>query len=239
MVGSSTDRACTTTNVSAAVGSVTTTNSWILGLYHSSPWTSESKYSTWMDGWCVCVCVCLCVRQFHEVEAAEWRVDIGVTPRRPQVPVMQRGDAVCRELATKSSSTTPVSLATTGPDSLVWSCEPINGTSTGGRGTHLPNGWRAEEGTPMASCYFLSSSQTFTCAGATSAGPGMRPAISSMEATARETRSQLRSSYGAEWQTTGANRSSQQAGQKRRKRKQDQIPATTLRMKHWKMRITQ
>ena len=56
VVGSSTGRACTITNVHAAVNSrTTTTNPWIVGLYHSSPWTSESEYSTWMVGWCVCV----------------------------------------------------------------------------------------------------------------------------------------------------------------------------------------
>ena len=59
VVGSSTGRACTITNVCAAVDSgTTTTNPWIVGLYHSSPWTSESEYSTWM----VCVCVRACVR---------------------------------------------------------------------------------------------------------------------------------------------------------------------------------
>ena len=55
VVGSSTGRACTITTVCAAVDSgTTTTNPWIVGLYHSSPWTSESEYSTWMDGWFVC-----------------------------------------------------------------------------------------------------------------------------------------------------------------------------------------
>lgn len=89
---------------------------------------------------------------------------------------------------------------------------------------------------PTASRYRLRSSWTLTCVGATSAGPGMRPATSSMKVMARETRARLRSSYGAEWQMTGANRSSQQAGQKWGKRKQDRRQPPPLRMKCKKVR---
>lgn len=135
-----------------------------------------------------------------------------------------RGDTVSGEFAQTSRSTTPVvSLATTGPD-----LEPT-GLRQAEEGRVSPTAGRRmrARAAPTASRYFLRSTQTPTCAGAMSAGPGMRPATSSMKATARETRSQFRSSNAAERQTNGASGSSQ----KWRKRVQDQRQPPTSRMK--------
>ena len=91
----------------------------------------------------------------------------------------------------------------------------------------LPNSWRAEEGTssPMASRYFLRSSRAPICAGDTRAGPGMRPATSSIMVAAKKTRSRLASSDEVEWQKADEapiTKSPERAEKKRGKRQQNQ-----------------
>ena len=137
------------------------------------------------------------------------------------------GGAVGGESAQTSRSTTLVSLATSGPDS-----EPTGlRQAEEGRVSPTAGGRRRVPTAPAASRYFLRSTQTPTCTGVPSAGPGMRPATSSMKAPAKETRSQLRSSNRAERQTNGASGSSRIASQKRGKRIQDQKQPPPPRMK--------
>ena len=139
----------------------------------------------------------------------------------------QRGGAVSGELAQTSSSTTPVSLGTIGPVS-----EPTAlRQAEEGHVSPMAGGRRKVTTAPMASRYFLRSTQIPTCTGDSSAGPGMRPTTSSTKATARETRSQLQSSNRAERQTNGASRSSRRASQKREKRIRGQKQPPPLRMK--------
>ena len=100
-------------------------------------------------------------------------------------------------------------------------------TSAGGRGMRLPNDWRAEEGTssPTASRYFLRSSRAPICAGDTRAGPGMRPATSSIMVAAKKTRSRLASSDEVERQKADEapiTKSPERAEKKRGKRQQNQ-----------------
>ena len=70
-----------------------------------------------------------------------------------------------------------------------------------GRVSPTAGGRKRAPTAPTASRNFLRSTQIPTCTGASSAGPGMRPATSSTKAMARETRSRLRSSNRAERQT--------------------------------------
>ena len=91
----------------------------------------------------------------------------------------------------------------------------------------LPNGWRVEEGTGSPNGFPLFSEEFLDpyLHRATHAEPGMRPATSSTTVTAKKTRSGQKSSDGIERQAAGmrsTSKSSQRAGQKCGKRKQDQ-----------------
>ena len=92
-----------------------------------------------------------------------------------------RGGAV-GELEQTSSSTTLVSLATTGTGS-----EPTGlQQAEEGRASPTAGGQRRVATAPTASRYFLRSTQIPTCAGVSSAGPGIRPATSATKTTAKQ-----------------------------------------------------
>ena len=133
----------------------------------------------------------------------------------------RRGDASSGNLATKDNSTTPVCQATTGPGleptRLRQADEGCVSPTAGGR--------KRAPAAPTASHYFLRSSQAPICAGDTCAGPGMRPATSSIMVAAKKTRSRLASSDEVERQKADEapiTKSPEQVERKRGKRQQNQ-----------------
>ena len=129
-----------------------------------------------------------------------------------------RGDASSGNLATKSNSTTPVCQATTGPGP-----EPTRLRQA----DEGPNDWRAKEGTSSLNGLSLFSEEFSGpyLAGDTRAGPGMRPATSSIMVAAKKTRSQLALSDEVEQQKADEapiTKSPEQAERKRGKRQQNQ-----------------
>ena len=133
------------------------------------------------------------------------------------------GDAPNENLTTRNNSTTPVCRATTGPDS------ELTGLRQADEGCVSPTagGRKRAPAAPTTSRYFLRSSRAPPCAGDTRAGPGMRPATSSITVAAKKTRSRRTSSDGVERQKTAGNpsigRSSEDAGKKRGKGQQKQM----------------
>ena len=91
----------------------------------------------------------------------------------------------------------------------------------------LPNGWRAEEGTSSPNSLSLFSEEFSgpICVGDTCAGPGLRPATSSIMVVAKKMRSRLASSDEVEQQKADEvpiTKSPEQAEKKRGKRQQNQ-----------------
>ena len=133
----------------------------------------------------------------------------------------RRGDASSGNLARKNNSTTPVCQAITGPGPEATKLQQADEgcvSPTAGRRKRAP-------AAPTASRYFLRSSQAPICAGDTRAGPGMRPATSSIMVAAKKTRSRLALSDEVEWQKTdeaSIAKSPEQAEKKRGKRQQNQ-----------------
>ena len=133
----------------------------------------------------------------------------------------RRGDASSGNLTTKNNSTTPVCQATTGPGPepmRLWQAdEGCVSPKAGGR--------KRTPAAPTASRYFLRSSRAPICAGDTRAGPGMRPATSSIIVAAKKTRSRLASSDEVERQKADEapiTKSPEQAEKKHGKRQQNQ-----------------